>query len=83
MLPDSDVGDILFVDGTSSWPIDVESFDTNNSIGTMKKRLSTTMTKKETMHICHGVPLELPPGVSPYTSYPFLLHDRLTLPWSI
>jgi hypothetical protein len=55
--------------------------DANDSI--KKKSSMEVMTKKETTHICHGVPLKLPPGVSPYASYPFLLHDKLTLPWSI
>ena len=82
MLPA--VEDTLFLDGTSSQPIDVESFETNDSVETTEKKISiAVMTKKETTHICHGVPLDLPPRVSPYASYPFLLHNRLTLPWSI
>ncbi|KAG9083015.1 hypothetical protein FS749_006369 [Ceratobasidium sp. UAMH 11750] len=32
---------------------------------------------------CSGIPLTFPSGCSPYTSYPFQLHDRRTVPWSI
>jgi hypothetical protein len=49
MLPD--VGNILLVDGTSSQPIVVKSFDENDSIETIRKKSSMAMTKKETMHI--------------------------------
>jgi hypothetical protein len=36
-------------------------------------------TKKQ----CLGVYLEMPAGVLPYTTYPFMLHDVYALPWDI
>lgn len=34
-------------------------------------------------HICSGISIELPSGVSPYSGYPFKLPDVYTLPWDI
>jgi hypothetical protein len=32
---------------------------------------------------CIGIQLTFPPGVSPYASYPFMLHNKYSLPWDI
>ena len=39
----------------------------------------STHAKKQ----CSGVYLEMPVGVRPYVTYPFMLHDVYTLPWDI
>ncbi|KAF8148022.1 hypothetical protein B0H34DRAFT_803153 [Crassisporium funariophilum] len=33
--------------------------------------------------LCCRIPLVLPVGVSPYSAYPYKLHDTLSLPWDI
>ena len=37
----------------------------------------------DSRHPCPGIRLELPAGVSPYSTYPFKLHDIFSLPWDI
>uniref|UniRef100_A0A8H7XX72 Uncharacterized protein n=1 Tax=Psilocybe cubensis TaxID=181762 RepID=A0A8H7XX72_PSICU len=35
-----------------------------------------------TLAACKGYPLPIPPGNSPHSTYPFSLHDTLSLPWN-
>jgi len=32
---------------------------------------------------CEGILLPMPPGISPFGAYPFMLHDKFQLPWNL
>ena len=36
---------------------------------------------KDDTHPCEGIPVNLPPGISSHTAYPFGLHDKMGDPW--
>jgi len=66
-------------DGSFFAAIDVDSLpDSGPSIEALAATTTTTMSKP-----CIGIQLTFPPGMSPYSSYPFMLHDTFSLPWDI
>lgn len=60
--------------------IDVDSLSNSGPDFTM----TCTLNENENRSIfCRGFELEIPPGQSPYTSYPFALHSEEKFPWTI
>jgi hypothetical protein len=39
-------------------------------------------TPEEIMQTCQGFLVKFPPGRTPHSTYPFLLHEEINLPWS-
>src|SRR6266498_1034576 len=42
-----------------------------------------TSVESKSTKPCVGIQLTFPPGVNAYSAYPFLLHDKFSLPWDI
>jgi len=71
-VPDSVVNAIT-PGNTPNISIDVDTFPTTQSVP------KTASPKKP----CPGIVVDIPPGKSALTSYPFALHERLGNPWDI
>jgi len=52
---------------------------------TVKSTVIVTTRPTDTMatHMCGGIELPMPSGLSPYQAYPFGLHDLFILPWGV
>jgi hypothetical protein len=64
---------------TQSLPLEVAESDDEIVIITR----STWEMSEKVKKWCLGLYLEMPPGVLPYSAYPFMLHEVYTLPWNI
>ncbi|KAG6905050.1 hypothetical protein DXG01_005403, partial [Tephrocybe rancida] len=80
-----DIEGVLFMDPAASTP----HFPDNDDDDIMFLSPSLLSSREQWTHrapsliSCPGYNLILPEGRSPYTSYPFLLHKTLTLPWRL
>jgi len=70
--------------GSSLDYIDVDSLPDSGHWNELPTAADTTMvTRSKSTANCTGIQLAFPPGVSPYSSYPFMLHNKYSLPWDI
>ena len=66
-------------------PIDVDGLEGTQSapLVILASHHALRRTENPQKHFCNGIAFNLPTGVSPYSAYPFKLHDVYTLPWDI
>jgi hypothetical protein len=72
---------------TQGCPIDVGSPNRAEStvsvVSAGRKGLQTVTVDDPRKPFCPGILIKLPSGVSPYSTYPFKLHDIFSLSWDI
>lgn len=59
--------------------IDVESDSEPMSVETTRREVAQVSNSSHSK--CQGYVLQFPPGKTPYSTYPFALHDSRSLPW--
>ena len=70
--------------GSSLNYIDVDSLPGSGHWNEPSTAADTTMvTRSNSLANCIGIQLTFPPGINPYSSYPFMLHNNHSLPWDI
>ena len=72
--------------GTRELPIDIIECVEDDGKLDRSSTLTWKWSARATMPMsrpCTGVYLAMPHGVFPYSAYPFMLHEKFVLPWSI
>lgn len=61
--------------------IDVDQEDPSKAKPAINQNQARSSSESSKLYKCNGYKPYLPVGISPYTSYPFGLHDTFAIPW--